>query len=111
VFAGPRSGDQVRSFANAKAALDRAAPIGAWRLHDLRRTARSLMSRAGVLPHISERVLGHAQQGVEGIYDRHSYSEEKAHALKALAGLIENILSPPADKVVRIATGTARRGR
>jgi integrase len=31
-----------------------------WVLHDLRRTARSLMSRADVLPHVSERVLGHA---------------------------------------------------
>jgi hypothetical protein len=29
------------------------------------------MSRAGVLPHISERVLGHVMGGVEGIYDRH----------------------------------------
>ena len=31
-----------------------------WTLHDLRRTARSLMSRAGVRPEIAERVLGHA---------------------------------------------------
>ena len=60
-------------------------------LHDLRRTARSLMSRAGVLPHISERVLGHAMKGVEGTYDRHQYRDEKGHALKALAGLIESI--------------------
>jgi len=73
-----------------------------WTLHDLRRTARSLMSRAGVRPDIAERVLGHVQQGVLGIYDRHSYREEKAHALKALAGLIENILAPNEDKVRRL---------
>jgi hypothetical protein len=30
--------------------------------------------------------------GVEGVYDRHRYREEKAQALKMLAGLIENIL-------------------
>ena len=65
--------------------------IAPWTIHDLRRTAKSLMQRAGVLPHISERVLGHAIQGVEGTYDRHSYVTEKAHALKALASLIENI--------------------
>ena len=74
-----------------------------WRLHDLRRTARSLMSRAGVRPDIAERVLGHAIRGVEGVYDRHQYRDEKAHALKALAGLIENILAPADAKVVRIA--------
>ena len=60
------------------------------------------MSRAGVRPDIAERVLGHAIKGVEGVYDRHSYREEKAHALRALAGLIENITNPPADKVVNI---------
>jgi integrase len=75
-----------------------------WRFHDLRRTARSLMSRAGVMPHIAERVLGHAINGVEGIYDRHSYAQEKAHALKALASVIDSILAPPADNVVPIAS-------
>ena len=72
-----------------------------WTIHDLRRTARSLMSRAGVRPDISERVLGHVIPGVEGVYDRHQYREEKAHALKVLAGLIENILRPTAHKVHR----------
>ena len=53
-----------------------------WQLHDLRRTARSLMSRAGVRPDIAERVLGHAISGVEGVYDRHPYRDEKADALR-----------------------------
>ena len=53
-------------------------------IHDLRRTARSLLSRAGVRPDISERVIGHAIPGVEGVYDRHRYDDEKAHALQAL---------------------------
>jgi integrase len=70
-------------------------------LHDLRRTARSLMSRAGVRPDIAERVLGHVQGGVLGIYDRHQYRDEKAHALNALAGLIETIINPN-EKVVPI---------
>jgi integrase len=66
---------------------------------DSRRTARLLMSRAGVRNDIAERVLGHAIKGVEKVYDRHDYAAEKAHALKALAGLIEAILNPPADNV------------
>jgi integrase len=73
-----------------------------WVLHDLRRTARTLMSRAGVRPDISERVLGHAIAGVEGVYDRHQYREEKAHALRALATIIENILRPQNAKVRRL---------
>jgi hypothetical protein len=48
------------------------------------------MSRAGVRPDIAERVLGHVQGGVLGIYDRHQYRDEKADALKKLAALIRH---------------------
>jgi hypothetical protein len=60
----------------------------------LRRTPRSLMSRAGVAADIGERVLGHVIPGVRGTYDRHSYIEEKRDALKRLAALVERILHP-----------------
>jgi integrase len=67
-------------FGKSKAALDRAVlkamqkrprsrakvhPLPNWTLHDLRRTAKTLMVRAGVRPDISERVLGHVISGVE----------------------------------------------
>jgi integrase len=100
VFAGSGS-NAIGGVSTRKTAFDKEAGVSGWTLHDLRRTARSLMSRAGVRPDIAERVLGHAIKGVEGIYDRHEYREEKAHALRALAGLIANILQPPAEKVHR----------
>ena len=65
-----------------------------WRLHDLRRTARSLMSRAGVSSEHAERVMGHSIGGVEGIYDRHAYFDEKSAALAKLANLIDSIVHP-----------------
>jgi integrase len=76
-----------------------------WTIHDLRRTARSLMSRkeARIPRDIAERVLGHAIGGtIEQTYDRHAYTVEKGEALAALAALIERILSP-ADKVIELA--------
>ena len=86
-----------------KLTFDKQAGIAAnWTIHDLRRTARSLMSRAGVRPDIAERVLGHAIKGVEGVYDRHPYREEKANALRQLAGLIDNILRPSDGRVAKI---------
>jgi integrase len=86
-------------MSKAKVNFDKASGLDAWTIHDLRRTARSLMSRAGVRPDIAERVLGHVQAGVEGVYDRHTYHDEKADALARLATLIETILNP-ADNVV-----------
>ena len=69
-----------------------------WVIHDLRRTARSLMSKASVRADIAERVLGHAIPGVEGVYDRHGYRDEKADALRRLAALVDTILHPPAGQ-------------
>ena len=67
IFAGGHGRGPFNSFSQRKQELDAKLPdMPSWVLHDLRRTARSLMSRAGVLPHISERVLGHAIPGVEG---------------------------------------------
>lgn len=73
-----------------------------WRLHDLRRTAKTLMQRARVRPDISERVLGHVIQGVEGVYDRHDYVDEKAAALRVLAATIAQITQAATVKNVVI---------
>ena len=70
-----------------------------WMLHDLRRTARSLMSRAGVSADIAERVLGHVIPGVRGVYDRHSFLDEKRDALERLARLVARILNPQIGNV------------
>lgn len=75
-----------------------------WRLHDLRRTAKTLMVRAGVRPDISERVLGHVIPGVEGVYDQHDYLNEKRAALEALASLLDRIVNPPVGNVVALRT-------
>ena len=102
-------GGAFHQLGRGQAALDAKLPadMPGWVIHDLRRTARSLMSRAGVRPDIAERVLGHAIAGVEGVYDRHSYREEKADALQRLAALVETIVNPPAANVVPLR-GTAR---
>jgi integrase len=104
-----RSRTPYSGFSKSKAKLDKAVfavmkkqakkgvkveSIPNWTLHDMRRTAKTLMGRAGVRPDISERVLGHVIAGVEGTYDRHSYADEKRDALERLAAMIERILTP-----------------
>ena len=81
----PLTPPSFNSFSQRKDELDEKLPgMEAWTLHDLRRTAKSLMARAGVRPDISERVLGHVIKGVEGVYDRYEYTPEKADALQRL---------------------------
>lgn len=74
-----------------------------WRLHDLRRTSKTLMARIGVPREISERVLGHVIPGVEGVYDRHDYLAEKKDALERLAEEVERIVEGREPKVIPFA--------
>jgi integrase len=91
---GMRQDKPFSGFGVTKTAFDAKLPIERWVIHDLRRTARSLMSRAGISSEHAERVMGHALAGVEGVYDRHSYAAEKAHALARLAALVDGIVNP-----------------
>jgi integrase len=100
-------GNKHSSWDDHKRGLDKKSGVTGWTLHDLRRSARSLMSRAGVQPHIAELTLGHVQQGVQAIYDRHTYVAEKGDALAKLAGLLALILNPPAGNVVDFGKRTA----
>jgi integrase len=83
----------IGGFGCLKQTFDKAVPLSKpWTLHDLRRTARSLMSRAGVSADIAERCLAHVIPGVRGVYDRHAYLEEKREAFEALAALVQKIV-------------------
>jgi integrase len=92
----------ISTFGRDKPPFDAAVGLSNWRLHDLRRTARSLLSRAGIAADIGERCLGHIIGGVRGTYDRHEYYDEKKHAYDALAAMIERIANPPKGNVTAL---------
>jgi integrase len=94
IFAGHKGGaDATLRGSEYKTKFDEHSGVTDWVLHDLRRTARSLMSRAGVPADVAERVLGHSQGELIQIYDRHDYAEEMGAALEKLAKLIKRIAS------------------
>jgi integrase len=107
VFSTTNGAVAFAGFSKAKAALDKAIaeireregrpPMENFTLHDLRRTARTLLARAGVRDDIAERCLGHVIKGVEKVYNRYAYLEEKRAAFEALAALVTRILNPTAN--------------
>jgi integrase len=99
VFAGRGNAARVFNHTADKKAFDSACGVTGWRLHDLRRTARSLMSRAKVNSEIAEMVLGHSLGQIRSTYDVHEYLEEKSHALRELAALLDIIINPPPANV------------
>jgi integrase len=109
IFPAYRGDGPIRGTGMLKASFDTMLPAGfpAWTLHDLRRTARTLMARAcrpapepgdetktvPLVPvHIGELALGHKLQGVLAVYNRHDHASEINDALAILARLIEQVL-------------------
>jgi integrase len=90
----------ISGFSKFKAQFDQRCGITDWMLHDCRRTARSLMSRAGISADHGERYLGHVIDGVRGIYDRHEYHAEKGRAAEMLAAQIGRILDPKSNVAI-----------
>ena len=101
-FVFSKGGKAITTFSRDKIAFDTAVGISNYRLHDLRRTARSLLSRAGIAADIGERCLGHALPGIRGTYDRHDYLPQMTRAYDALAALIERIANPPKGNVTAL---------
>ena len=105
IFTTTEGAKGFSGFSKAKRELDKAiekvrtdagrGPMPHWVLHDLRRTGRSLMSRAGVPADHAERCLGHVIGGVRGVYDRYAYRDEKRAAFEKLADLLSLILKQP----------------
>jgi integrase len=68
--------------------------------HDLRRTMVSRLADMGVSPHVVEKMVNHALQGVMAVYNRSEYMEQRAEAfamwgakIAALRG--DNVVSLP----------------
>lgn len=97
----------IKGFAKWKKALDQAIndirkaegrdKMPNWRLHDLRRTHRTLISRARIANDVGERVHGHKIGGTRAHYDLWEYEQEKREALEKVAELINTILKGPGD--------------
>jgi integrase len=97
----------ISGYSNAKERLDRIvaevaqeeaysrtatlAVVGAWRVHDLRRTVASGMARSGTPPHVIEAILNHRNgivSGVAAVYNRYDYYQEKRAALEVWAHFV-----------------------
>jgi integrase len=106
VFPGRTGKQPIRSFVHVKAALDSAIaearkqagivePMKEWRIHDLRRTMRSGLSKLKIPHEVAERVIAHIPgSDVAKAYNVWDYREEKREALQAWANYVQRIINP-----------------
>ncbi len=67
--------------------------VAPWTPHDLRRTFNTQLSAMGILPHISEKCLGHKLPGIMATYNKHEYLSERKEALEQWANKIEMLVN------------------
>jgi hypothetical protein len=82
-----------------------------WRLHDIRRTVASGMARLGINLPVIEKVLNHSGgsfAGIVGVYQRHSFAEEKRKALDAWGRYVADLVSGQPRNVVPLRRSDAR---
>lgn len=69
------------------------AGIEYFTVHDLRRTMRTLMSKNGVRSEVAEKCLNHVKKGVEGVYNRDAFFEERVAAHQQMADQLAPIIN------------------
>lgn len=84
-----KSKGHIRSLKADVIKLRKLTGILDWSCHDIRRTARTLLSELNVPMQVAELVLNHSIKGLVGVYDKHLFLNEKREALKKLANLLE----------------------
>ncbi len=93
----------MSGFSKMKARTDALSGVTAWRLHDLRRSARTGLAELGIPEIIAEKVLNHAERNVLAkIYNRYEYAAEKRDALERWATRLREIIEPAPENVVRL---------
>jgi integrase len=61
-------------------------------VHDIRRSMRTIMSKNKVRWEVAEKAIGHVKKGVEGIYNRDAFFEERVEAHEVMAELVREIV-------------------
>jgi integrase len=104
VFTSNGTGPLV-NFSFAKRRAESAMGTSDWRIHDLRRTATTLMARLCIPPHIADKILNHQSgtiSGVAAVYNRFEYLEERKAALNSLGRFIEKMIGRGDENVVTL---------
>lgn len=85
----------VSGWSRAKARLDEKSGVKGYRIHDLRVTVRTHLAALGVPGDVAEAILGHAQGGLVGTYNKHQYEAEKRAALERWAEILTATVEKP----------------
>jgi integrase len=92
--------EELRKLTTGRADKTKLTP---WRLHDLRRTGRTALSKLRVPEMVAELVIAHAKPGLHKVYNQHDYLDERRDALNAWDAHLRSVIDPgSASNVVEL---------
>ena len=96
----------VNGWSNLKRAFDRLLDdVGAWTLHDLRRTFATNLAALGVRLEVTEKLLNHVSGsfgGIVGIYQRHNFQDEMRSAIEAWEVKLSQLIDAAWSEIVDV---------
>jgi integrase len=95
----------LKAIARVRGYDPRNIALRPFKIHDIRRTVRTQLSRLKVAEEVREALLAHVRPGIVKVYDVHDYVPEKAEALNLWAARLWQIVNRPIrphDNVVRV---------
>jgi integrase len=105
VFPSPRTGKEMAGWSKLAPRAVRESGV-TFRLHDLRRTTRTLMSRLGVSEEIAELAIGHVRRGLVATYNKDTAWQARTDAFERVSAHVAQLVSGGAPE-----TGEADKNR
>jgi integrase len=99
VFPSSKTGGRIKGWTKLVAKLRLASGVN-FTLHDLRRTARTLMSRLGVAEDIAELAIGHVRDDLVRRYNKDQAWESRRDAFTKVSEHIAALLGARAGAAV-----------
>ncbi|MBS0352490.1 MAG: tyrosine-type recombinase/integrase [Proteobacteria bacterium] len=83
-------------------AVERSLPLAHFTVHDLRRTASTLLHEAGFNSDWIEKCLAHEQRGVRAVYNKAEYAAQRRDMLQQWADMVDSWIAGSGAAVVPI---------
>jgi integrase len=107
LFPTRRTRTRIRAWSPSLKRLRKASGISDLRMHDLRKTCRTAMSKCGISDDIAGLAIGHSRQGLNAIYNEDPAWAERCAAFHKVATYIEALVGTDSRNSVSESSETS----
>jgi integrase len=107
LFPTRRTRTRIRAWTPSSRRLRKASGIPDLRMHDLRKTCRTIMSKCGISDDVAGLAIGHSRKGLDAIYNEDPKWAERCDAFHKVAAYIAALVGKDAHNLVSESSETS----